>query len=142
MRERNKGHKMVNIKKKRRNPAISTSSMSDIGFLLLIFIMLISLMNQRYEEKINYSESTVLERTQADSNFEIWIQKNGVISADGVQLEGVEVERAIVAAIAENPSVRIHLIADKETPYKYVNSVVSVLQSLQHRVVSFVVKEK
>ena len=99
-------------------------------------------MNQRYEEKINYSESTVLERTQADSNFEIWIQKNGVISSDGVQLEGVEVERAIVAAIAENPSVRIHLIADKETPYKYVNSVVSVLQSLQHRVVSFVVKEK
>ena len=94
----------------------------------MIFIMLISLMNQRYEEKINYSESTVLERTQADSN--------------GVQLEGVEVERAIVAAIAENPSVRIHLIADKETPYKYVNSVVSVLQSLQHRVVSFVVKEK
>ena len=36
--------------------------------------------------KINYSESTVLERTQADSNFEIWIQKNGIISADGVQL--------------------------------------------------------
>ena len=32
--------------------------MSDIGFLLLIFIMLIALMNQRYEEKIQYSEST------------------------------------------------------------------------------------
>ena len=133
---------MFTINRRKRKASIATASMSDIGFLLLIFIMLISLMNQRYEEKINYSESTVLERTQADSNFEIWIQKNGIISADGVQLEGVEVERAIVAAIAENPSVRIHLIADKETPYKYVNSVVSVLQSLQHRVVSFVVKEK
>ena len=133
---------MFSIQRRKRKASIATASMSDIGFLLLIFIMLISLMNQRYEEKINYSESTVLERTQADSNFEIWIQKNGIISADGVQLEGVEVERAIVAAIAENPSVRIHLIADKETPYKYVNSVVSVLQSLQHRVVSFVVKEK
>lgn len=132
---------MVNIKKKRRNPSITTSSMSDIGFLLLIFIMLISLMNQRYEEKINYSESAVLERTQADSNFEIWIQKNGVISADGEQLDSLSLERAIVGAIAENPSVRIHVIADKDTPYKYVNSVVGVLQSLQHRVVSFVVKE-
>ena len=133
---------MVKLKMKRRNPSITTSSMSDIGFLLLIFIMLISLMNQRYEEKINYSESTVLERTQADSNFEIWVQKNGIISADGKELDSISLEKAIVGAIAENPSVRIHVIADKDTPYKYVNSVVAVLQSLQHRVVSFVVKEK
>ncbi|MBP5748438.1 MAG: biopolymer transporter ExbD [Treponema sp.] len=132
---------MVNIKKKRRNPSITTSSMSDIGFLLLIFIMLISLMNQRYEEKINYSESTALERTQADSNFEIWIQRNGVVSAEGKELDSVGLERAVVTAIAANPNVRIHVIADRDTPYKYVNSVVSVLQSLQHRVVSFVVKE-
>ncbi|MBP5575308.1 MAG: biopolymer transporter ExbD [Treponema sp.] len=132
---------MVNIKKKRRNPSITTSSMSDIGFLLLIFIMLISLMNQRYEEKINYSESTALERTQADSNFEIWIQRNGVVSAEGKELDSVGLERAVVSAIAENPNVRIHVIADRDTPYKYVNSVVGVLQSLQHRVVSFVVKE-
>ena len=132
---------MVNIKKKRRNPSITTSSMSDIGFLLLIFIMLISLMNQRYEEKINYSESTALERTQADSNFEIWIQRNGVVSAEGKELDSVGLERAVVGAIAANPNVRIHVIADRDTPYKYVNSVVGVLQSLQHRVVSFVVKE-
>ena len=133
---------MVNIKKKRRNPSITTSSMSDIGFLLLIFIMLISLMNQRYEEKINYPESRILERTQADKNFEIWVQKNGVVSADGEILDGIWLERAIVGAIAENPGVRIHIIADKDTPYKYVNSVVSVLQNLQHRVVSFVIKER
>ena len=133
---------MVNIKKKRRNPSITTSSMSDIGFLLLIFIMLISLMNQRYEDKINYPESRILERTQADKNFEIWVQKNGVVSADGEILDGIGLERAIVGAIAENPGVRIHIIADKDTPYKYVNSVVSVLQNLQHRVVSFVIKER
>ncbi len=133
---------MVKLRMKRRKLSITTSSMSDIGFLLLIFIMLISLMNQRYEEKINYSESTVLERTQADSNFEIWVQKNGVISAEGETLDYVGLERAVVGAIAKNPSVRIHVIADKDTPYKHVNSVVSVLQSLQHRVVSFVVREK
>lgn len=62
---------MITRRQKRRRPSIATSSMSDIGFLLLIFIMLIALMNQRYEEKINYSESTVLERTDADENFEI-----------------------------------------------------------------------
>ena len=133
---------MIDFKTKRRRPSIATSSMSDIGFLLLIFIMLISLMNQRYEEKINYSESTVLERTQADENFEIWVQSNGVVSAEGQVLDATALERAIVGAIAQNPNVRIHIIADKDTPYKYINGVTSILQSLQHRVVSFVVKEK
>lgn len=133
---------MLDFKAKRRNPSIATSSMSDIGFLLLIFIMLISLMNQRYEEKINYSESTALEKTQADSNFEIWIQHNGTVSADGKVLNEKSLEAAVINAIAENPGVRIHIIADKDTPYKYVNDAVTVLQTLQHRVVSFVVKEK
>ena len=132
----------MNLKPKRRNPSITTSSMSDIGFLLLIFIMLISLMNQRYEEKIRYSESEVLEKTQADKNFEIWIQQNGTISADGNILNEKTLEISVVKAIAENPDVRIHIIADKDTPYKYVNQTVAVLQALQHRVVSFVVKEK
>ena len=132
----------MNLKPKRRNPSITTSSMSDIGFLLLIFIMLISFMNQRYEEKIQYSESTGSEKTQADKNFEIWIQQNGTISADGNILNEKTLEIAVVKAIAENPDVRIHIIADKDTPYKYVNQTLAVLQALQHRVVSFVVKEK
>ncbi len=92
---------MIERKTKRRKPSVATSSMSDIGFLLLIFIMLISLMNQRYEEKINYSESAVLERTQADENFEIWVQSNGVVSADGNVLDAAALEKAIVGAIAE-----------------------------------------
>lgn len=133
---------MINTKLKRRKPSIATSSMSDIGFLLLIFIMLIALMNQRYEEKINYSESAVLERTQADENFEIWVQNNGVVSADGNVLDAASLEKAIVQAIAQNPNVRIHIIADRDTPYKYINGVTSILQTLQHRVVSFVAKEK
>ncbi|MCR5217982.1 biopolymer transporter ExbD [Treponema sp.] len=133
---------MVNIKRKRRSPSVTTSSMSDIGFLLLIFIMLISLMNQRFEEKIDYSESHIIERTQAEDNFEIWIQKDGVISADGNVLDQIGLEQAIVKAVTDNPQVRIHIIADKNTPYMYVNNAVSVLQLLQHRVVSFVVREK
>lgn len=133
---------MIDRKRRRRRPSIATSSMSDIGFLLLIFIMLIALMNQRYEEKINYSESTVVERTQADDNLEIWVQNNGIVSANGAVLDAVGLEKAIVHAIEQNPNVRIHVIADRDTPYKYVNGVTSILQSLQHRVVSFVVKEK
>ena len=48
----------------------------------------------------------------------------------------------IAGKIAEEPSARIHIIADRNTPYKHINDVVSVLQLLQYRVVSFVVREE
>ena len=72
-------------------------------------------------------------------NGGVW---NGTISADGNILNEKTLEIAVVKAIAENPDVRIHIIADKDTPYKYVNQTLAVLEALQHRVVSFVVKEK
>ena len=103
---------MFDIKRARRKPGITTSSMSDIGFLLLIFIMLISLMNQRYEEHIEYSEAVKLERTQVEHNFEIWIQKDGTVSVDGKIVNLQTLERLIIERIAENPDARIHVIAD------------------------------
>ena len=133
---------MFKIQRRKRKASIATASMSDIGFLLLIFIMLISLINQRHEEKIEYSEAKVLEKTQVEKNLEIWIKKDGSTYVDGVQISPENLELLIAGKIAEEPGARIHIIADRNTPYKYINDVVSVLQLLQHRVVSFVVREE
>jgi biopolymer transport protein ExbD len=116
--------------------------MSDIGFLLLIFIMLISLINQRHEEKIEYSEAKILEKTQEEKNLEIWIKKDGGIFVEGNQISPESLELMLAGKIAEEPTARIHIIADRNTPYKFINDVVAVLQLLQHRVVSFVVREE
>lgn len=131
----------MNINRKRRNCSITTSSMSDIGFLLLIFIMLISLMNQRHEQPIEYTEALNLEKTQAEKNFEIWVMADGGVYVDGIRQTGESLEQNIAVAVVANPGVRIHVIADRNTPYRYVDSVVQILQRLQHRVVSFVVQE-
>lgn len=131
----------MNINRKRRNCSITTSSMSDIGFLLLIFIMLISLMNQRHEQPIEYTEALNLEKTQAEKNFEIWVMADGGVYVDGIRQTGESLEQNIAAAVVANPGVRIHVIADRNTPYRYVDSVVQILQRLQHRIVSFVVQE-
>jgi biopolymer transport protein ExbD len=137
---------MFSLKRKKRIPSIATSSMSDIGFLLLIFIMLISLMNQRYEAKIEYSEAQQLEKTDLDANFEIWIQKNGSMSVGehgrGIQVTPEELEQKIAVVITEKPGTRIHIIADRSTPYKNINTVVQILQLLQCRTVSFVSREE
>lgn len=133
---------MFKIERQKRKASIATASMSDIGFLLLIFIMLISLINQRHEEKIEYSEAKILEKTQVEKNLEIWIKQDGSVFVEGNQITPQNLELLIAGKIAEEPTARIHIIADRNTPYKYINDVVSVLQLLQHRVVSFVVKEE
>ena len=133
---------MFTIQRRKRKASIATASMSDIGFLLLIFIMLISLINQRHEEKIEYSEAKILEKTQVEKNLEIWIKKDGSIFVEGNQISSANLELLIAGKIAEEPTSSIHIIADRNTPYKYINDVVSVLQLLQHRVVSFVVREE
>lgn len=131
----------MQINRKKRKCSIATSSMSDIGFLLLIFIMLISLMNQRHEQHIEYSEAVQLEKTQSEKNLEIWIMSNGEVFVDGEKYDRESLEQKIIQKFIDEPSSRIHIIADKNTPYRYVDSVVQILQMLQHRVVSFVVKE-
>ena len=84
----------MNIKRKKRKASITTSS-----------IMLISLMNQRYEEHIEYSEAKQLQKTSLEHNFEIWIQKDGTVSADKQNVTPELLEALIVSAIAEHPDV-------------------------------------
>jgi biopolymer transport protein ExbD len=132
----------VNIKRrKKRNPIVPVNSMSDIAFLLLIFIMLISLINYRREIKIDYPEAESQEVTQADKNLEIWVDKRGAVFYEGEPRTISAIEGIIADAVAEDPSVRIHVLADKNTAYKHVDGVLEILKLLQHRAVSLVVKE-
>jgi biopolymer transport protein ExbD len=120
---------------------IPLSSMSDVAFLLLIFIMLVSLINYRREVKIEYPEAKKTSPTSAEKNLEIWIDREGRIYLDGEAGDLPEVEDAVAEIYRSAPDTRIHIIADKNTPYIHVNRVISTLQILQYRVVSFVVKD-
>jgi biopolymer transport protein ExbD len=128
-------------REKRRNFYIPLNSMSDVAFLLLIFIMLVALINYRKEVKIEYTEAKTALRTSAEKNLEIWIEKSGGVYLDGDPAELPAVERAIADLYREAPDTRVHIIADRNTPYEKVSAVLEILQILQYRVVSFVVKD-
>lgn len=127
--------------KKRRMPIILVSSMSDIAFLLLIFIMLLSLINYKKEIKIDYPEAEYQEKTQTDKNFEIWIDKEGVTYYKGRAVNLSSLKNLVSDRRAKNIDTRFHIIADKNTEYKNVNKVIEVLKIAQAGVVSLVVKD-
>ncbi|MCL2066612.1 MAG: biopolymer transporter ExbD [Treponema sp.] len=127
-------------RKKDKTFFIPLFSMSDIAFLLLIFIMLVALINYRKEVKIEYPEANTALRTSAEKNLEVWIDREGALYLDGEASDRPALELKIAELYRSAPDTRVHIIADRNTPYEKINSVLEVLQILQYRVVSFVVK--
>jgi biopolymer transport protein ExbD len=118
--------------------------MSDVAFLLLIFIMLASLAGYRREVPIAYPAAETAQPAQAagaEKKRELWIDRAGAVYLDGVPatLEAVE---AAVGGLSRNAAdTPLHLIADRDTPFADVHRVLQILQRLQCRLVSFVVKD-
>jgi len=127
--------------KKRKTPTVPISAMSDIGFLLLIFIMLVALINYREEVKLEYPEARQLQRTGLEHNLELAVNLAGEYFVDGKPSNLQNLEFVVADAINAHPDVRIHVVADQNTPYRHVNAIVDLLQLLGHRSVSFLVKE-
>ncbi|MDR2483233.1 MAG: biopolymer transporter ExbD [Treponema sp.] len=130
----------MKLSRRRRRFAVPLNSMSDVAFLLLIFIMLVSLINYRREVKIEYPEAAAAKRTSAEKNVEIWIDAGGGVYLDGAPCTLQTVELAVEDLYRNAPDTRLHIIADRGTPFREVHRVLRVLQALQYRVVSFVVK--
>jgi len=125
---------------KNKNFYIPLNSMSDVAFLLLIFIMLVALINYRKEVKIEYPNAKTALRTSEEKNLEVWIDREGGIYLDGDDADLLSLERKIAELYRGAPDTRVHIIADRNTPYEKINAALEVLQVLQYRVVSFVVK--
>jgi len=130
----------MTLKRKKKSFFIPLNSMSDVAFLLLIFIMLVALINYRKEVKIEYPEARTALRTSAEKNLEVWVDADGSIYLDGDMSDFIALERKIADLYRSAPDTRVHIIADKNTQYEKINSILEVFQLLQYRVVSFVVK--
>jgi len=130
----------VKILRERKSVTVPMNAMSDVAFLLLIFIMLVSLINYRREVKIEYPEAEKAKRTSTEKNLEIWIDRQGGLYLEGVPADLKTIEIALGNTYRSAPDTMVHIIADKNTPYIHVNSVLEILQLLQYRVLSLVVR--
>ena len=130
----------MRLKRTKKSFSIPLNSMSDVAFLLLIFIMIVALINYRKEVKIEYPEAKTALRTNVEKNLEVWINREGNVFLDGEPSNHRALESKIAQLYVSAPDTRVHIIADRYTSYEKINSVLEILQFLQYRVVSFVVK--
>ncbi|MCL2092763.1 MAG: biopolymer transporter ExbD [Treponema sp.] len=131
----------MNIGRSRRGrskPQVPLFSTSDIAFLLLIFIMLVSLINYRQRVPIEYALGPQALRVSQDANLEIWVDRGGALYLEGRPADLEEVRAGILRAYREAPHTRVHLIADRNTPFGEVHRVLDLLQVLSFPLVSLV----
>ncbi len=127
------------IRKKRRKPFVPISTMSDIAFLLLIFMMLISLIHYQEKSRFNIQKRNTYS-TEGAKNWKS-DRPGGRFYVGGKEQALQEIEGLIADTIVQDPSTQIQILADRDTPYRNINSLVEILKQLQHRVVSFVARE-
>ena len=132
----------MKLNRKRKNVFVPLFSTSDIAFLLLIFIMLVSLINYRKSVNIEFPSAHTPKKVNAEKNLEIWIDRSGGLYFNGDPCSLAFIEQGITEAFNENPETRVHIIADRDTPFRNIHSVLNILQLMQHRLVSFVVKNE
>jgi len=132
----------MKLKRSYKNVFVPLFSTSDIAFLLLIFIMLVSLINYRKSVSIVFPSAETAKKVNIEKNLEIWVDLSGNLYFNGDPCDLAFVEAGINRAFTENPETRVHIIADRDTPFENVQRVLNILQLLQHRLVSFVVKNE
>ena len=132
----------MKLKRNRKLLIVPLFSTSDIAFLLLIFIMLVSLINYRHEVRIEYVQADTALRVSDENNLEIWVDRTGALYLDGRPSNLHLVEQGIIDAYIQAPSTRVHIIADRNTAFENIHQVLDILQLLQYRVVSFVVRNE
>jgi biopolymer transport protein ExbD len=102
--------------------------------------MVIALINFRKEIHIEYATAETVLNTGAEQNLEVWVNQEGNIYISGDPADIQVLEQVVADLYTSAPDTRIHILADKNTPYEKINAVLEVLQILQYRTVSFVVK--
>jgi len=133
---------MLSIKRKKPMVEAPMNAMCDVAFLLLIFIMLVALINYRKEVKIDYPEARQTLKVSEEKNLELWIDSDGSTYIDGTLSDLREVENTLYDTYKLAPETRVHIIADKNTNFVNISKVLKILQLLEYRVVSFVVKDR
>jgi len=78
--------------------------------------------------------------TGAEKNLEVWVDLEGNIYIAGDPADIPLLEQTVADLYTGAPDTRIHILADRNTPYEKINAVLEVFQILQYRTVSFVVK--
>ena len=123
----------MNIERKTQNKAeISTSSMPDIIFMLLIFFMVTTVMREFDGLNVLMPKAKMIEKLESKRHTSyIWATKDGLISVDDRIISSNLLSTIMYKKISKDPKITVSLKSDQDTKMKLISEIHTELRKAQ-----------
>ena len=109
---------------------ISTASLPDIIFMLLIFFMVTTVMREYEGLDVIIPRAKMIEKLESKRNTAyIWASKDGLISVDDRIISINALSGMMYSKIATNPKITVSLKSDKKTTMKLITDIHTQLRT-------------
>ena len=109
---------------------ISTSSMPDIIFMLLIFFMVTTVMREYEGLDVIIPRAKMIEKLESKRHTSyIWATKDGLVSVDDRIININNLSGLMYNKIAKDPKMTISLKSDKKTTMKLITDIHTQLRT-------------
>ena len=114
---------------RRRRPVLNVTSLIDVLFLLLIFLMVSSTFVESPALELDLPSASESENTRLDT-LTITVDRQGRIYLGSEVSDLQRLERDVAEALRETPELVVNLKADREVGYGVVIATVDVLRKI------------
>ena len=122
---------------------ISTASMPDIIFMLLVFFMVTTVLREYEGLPITLPSAVKIEKLESKRNTaHLFVNKSGMVSIDDKRVPISAVRNVIYVKLAENPRLTTSLKADRDTPMRIISDIQQELRHANALKVSYSSKTK
>tara|TARA_B100001964_G_C13680000_1_gene357145 strand:- start:22 stop:432 length:411 start_codon:yes stop_codon:yes gene_type:complete len=109
---------------------ISTSSMPDIIFMLLIFFMVTTVMREYEGLDVIIPRAKMIEKLESKRHTSyIWATKDGLVSVDDRIININNLSGLMYNKIAKDPKITVSLKSDEKTTMKLITDIHSQLRT-------------
>ena len=117
-------------RKTRTSSEISTSSMPDIIFMLLIFFMVTTVMREYEGLDVIMPRAKMIEKLESKRHTSyIWATKDGLVSVDDRIININSLSGLMYTKIAKDPRITVSLKADEKTTMKLITDIHTQLRT-------------
>ena len=109
---------------------ISTSSMPDIIFMLLIFFMVTTVMREYEGLDVIMPQAKMIEKLESKRHTSyIWATKDGLVSVDDRIININNLSGLMYNKIAKDPKITVSLKSDEKTTMKLITDIHTQLRT-------------
>ena len=117
-------------RKTRESAEISTASMPDIIFMLLIFFMVTTVMREFEGLDVLVPRAKMIEKLESKRNTTyIWTSKDGKVMVDDHFVNMNDLKNIMYKKIADKPKTTVSLLSDQDASMETITNIHSELRS-------------